>query len=73
MRSANSCTFDGNNCDAQQHRAFWLDIQSYVDQRQIQEDVVSETVTFRIPWENKLSLQAINVFRNMSLARMERP
>ena len=59
--------------DAQQHRAFWLDIQSYVDQRNIQEDVASETVTLHIPSENKLSLRAIDLFRNMSLARMERP
>ena len=59
--------------DAQQHRAFWLNIQSYVDQRHIQEDVASETVTLHIPSENKLNLRAIDLFRNMSLARMERP
>ena len=58
--------------DACKHRAFWLDVQTYVDERELQEDASSESVTLRIPSDNKLTLRAVDLFRKMSLARMER-
>lgn len=52
--------------DAPKHRAFWIDVQAYVDQNVIED---RDTVTIRIPTANKLDLGAIDRFRRMSLAR----
>jgi hypothetical protein len=57
--------------DAARHCAYWLDIQSYVEeQRELDEDPASDTVTLRIPIQNRLSVRAIDRFRRMSLARI---
>lgn len=52
--------------DAQKHRAFWIDVQRYVDEHVIED---KETVAIWIPTKNRLSLFAIDRFRKMSLAR----
>lgn len=52
--------------DAQKHRAFWIDVQAYVDEHAIDD---RDTVTIRIPSKNKLDLNAVDRFRAMSLAR----
>jgi hypothetical protein len=60
--------------DATKHRAFWLDVQTYVEEQEIDFDAAAgKTVTLRIPTQNELSLRAIDRFREMSLARMETP
>lgn len=55
--------------DARKHRAFWIDVQVYVDEHPIDD---RDTVTIRIPTANKLDLRAIDRFRSMSLARQDR-
>jgi len=57
--------------DAERHRAFWQDVQAYVDECPNVQDAGSETVVVRIPSRNRLTLQAISLFRDMSLARTE--
>jgi len=56
--------------DAQRHRAFWMDIQSHLDEHAIED---SETLTVRIPTRNALTVNAIDRFRKMSLARSQPP
>jgi hypothetical protein len=55
--------------DAQKHRAFWVDVQSYVQTHEPLEQADQETVTLRIPTDNTLTVRAIDRFREMSLAR----
>jgi len=57
--------------DAQKHRAFWVDIQSYIDQHKIKD--AQKTWAVRIPTQNKLTVNAIDRFRQMSLALRESP
>lgn len=52
--------------DVDRHRAFWIDVQAYVDEH-IFDD--RDTVTLRIPTQNRLTLRAIDRFRGLSLAR----
>jgi hypothetical protein len=54
--------------DAEKHRAFWIDIHSYLEAHPPRAD--TETLTIRIPVTNRLTLSAIDGFRKMSLARM---
>ena len=56
--------------DAQKHRAFWIDMQSYLDEHGIED---TETLTVRIPRRNVLTVNAIDRFRKMSLARTQSP
>jgi hypothetical protein len=56
--------------DAQRHRAFWIDIQAYADDHEIEE---VESITVHIPVRNKLTLGAIDQFRRMSLTRTSQP
>ena len=56
--------------DAQKHRAFWIDIQGYLDDHGIED---TQTFTVRIPVRNKLTVSAIDRFRSMSLARAQSP
>ncbi len=56
--------------DAQKHRAFWSDIQTYLDDHGIED---SQTFTVRIPTRNKLTVNAVDQFRRMSLARTQPP
>lgn len=55
--------------DAQKNRAFWLDVQDFVDTQKIPATSAGETLTVRIPTANKLTLRAIDHFRKLSLAR----
>ncbi len=57
--------------DAQKHRAFWIDIQNYIDEHKIIDDRQT-TTTIRIPTRNKLTLNAVDRFRKMSLASNHR-
>jgi hypothetical protein len=52
--------------DARKHRAFWIDIQMYIDEHEIEDKA---TVIVRIPTRNNLTVSAIDRFRDMSLAR----
>ena len=55
--------------DAQNHRAFWLDVQQYIEQgREFEED--QDEVIVRIPVENKLTVRAVDRFREMSMDRI---
>jgi hypothetical protein len=54
--------------DVRKHRAFWIDIQSYVDDHAIED---TETLTVRIPVQNTLTVNAIDRFRERSLARTQ--
>lgn len=56
--------------DASKNRAFWIDIQAYVDEHAIDD---SDTVTIQVPTRNKLTPAAIDRFRRMSLARQRSP
>jgi hypothetical protein len=53
--------------DAVRHRAFWLDVQAYVDENRITSS--TETLTLRIPIENRLTVAAIDRFRELSVER----
>ena len=53
--------------DARRHRAFWIDLQSYVEEKGMGG---RETLTVRIPVRNKLTVNAIDIFRKKSLVRM---
>jgi hypothetical protein len=50
--------------DASRHRAYWVHIQDYVDNHRIDD---CQTLTVHIPVRNKLTVSAIDRFRNMSL------
>jgi hypothetical protein len=54
--------------DAQKHRAFWLDVQDYLQNQRIED---GKTLTIRIPVRNKVTVNAIDQFRAMSLARQQ--
>jgi hypothetical protein len=54
--------------DAKKHRAFWIDIQSYLESRAIDDQ---ENLTVHIPLENKLTVASIEHFRNLSLDRTQ--
>lgn len=56
--------------DARHTRAYWLDVQAYVEEN----DIVPRgtTVTLSVPVRNKLTVNAVDHFRQMSLARMKR-
>ena len=56
--------------DASKHRAFWIDIQAYLDDRGIED---AQSLTVRIPMRNKVTVAAVDRFREMSLARNRRP
>jgi hypothetical protein len=52
--------------DAQKHRAFWVDIETYFNTHQVED---STSITIRIPSRNKLTVSAVDRFREFSLAR----
>ena len=56
--------------DTKEHRAFWLDIQAYLDGRGSTQDDL-DTATLRIPVRNELTENAIGRFRGMSRERMQ--
>ena len=56
--------------DAQNHRAFWIDVQTYVDEHGIED---RRRMTVRIPAQNRLTVNAIDRFRELSLARRQSP
>ncbi len=58
--------------DAPKHRAFWLDVQKYVEDNAIDIESEQATLTVRIPSTNKLDLKAIDRFRQLSLERLGR-
>ncbi len=53
--------------DATKHRAYWVDIQAHVDEHKIEDN--RRTLTVHIPARNRLTLNAIDRFRRMSLDR----
>lgn len=55
--------------DASKNIAYWLDIQAYIEQRKIKD--TQQKLTVRISTRNKLTVNAIDRFREMSLARRE--
>lgn len=56
--------------DASKHNAFWLDIQQYVESQSLPvED--RDTTTVHIPVTNKLTLRAIDRFRDLNRTRMQ--
>lgn len=62
--------------DAQSHRAFWLDVQAYVD---VHADEIgraldneASTITIRIPVTNKLTVTAIDRFRKLLMDRTKK-
>ena len=58
--------------DAEKERAYWLHVQSYVDEKPKLMDSDSETISLRIPVSNVLSQRAINRFRLLSLETSDR-
>ena len=56
--------------DAQNHRAFWIDVQTYVDEHGIED---RRRMTVRIPTQNRLTVYAIDRFRELSLSRRQSP
>lgn len=55
--------------DAQRHRAFWLDVQSYVEQHPQALSPGRKTVTVKIPVANSVNLRAVDRWREWSLSR----
>lgn len=53
--------------DALRNRAFWLHVQDYVNQHPKIMDSTSSTISLRIPTSARLTLSAIDRFRNASL------
>ena len=56
--------------DARNHRAFWIDIQTYIDRHGIED---RREMAVRIPTRNRLTVNAIDRFRELSLARRRSP
>lgn len=56
--------------DASNERAYWHDVQSYVEENAIVP--TRETVTLHVPVKNTLTAYAVDRFRQMSLDRMQR-
>jgi hypothetical protein len=56
--------------DAQRHCGFWVAIRQYLDQRISEVDPDQQTIELQIPWTNRVTVRAIDRFREMSLARM---
>lgn len=56
--------------DAARQRGYWLDVQAYVDDHLIYPK--GNTVALRVPIRNKLTVNAVDRFRQMSLSRMKR-
>jgi hypothetical protein len=54
--------------DARRNRAFWVDIRSYIDDRQLDIEETQQQITVRIPAKNTV----IDRFRKMSLSRIAR-
>jgi hypothetical protein len=54
--------------DARKHRAFWIDIEAYLENEKIEDQ---QTLTVHIPTRNNLTIKAIDRFREMSLARQQ--
>lgn len=55
--------------DARKHQGFWVDIQHYIENAQtFQED--QDGATIRIPVANRLTVRAIDQFREMSMERI---
>lgn len=55
--------------DAHKHRAFWIDMDAYLEDAEIED---GQTMTVRIPVGNTLTVRAIDRFRKLSLTRQER-
>lgn len=53
--------------DAIRDRAYWLDVQAYVDE--VRMSPATESVTLRIPTRNRLTIDAIDHFQHLSLER----
>jgi hypothetical protein len=53
--------------DAIRNRAFWLDVQSYLERRPEGLESASERVTLHVPLRNMLTLRSIDTFRELSL------
>ena len=53
--------------DAVKHRAFWVDVQAYVDEHKVVDDA---TITIRIPRKNKLDVWAIDKIRELALTHV---
>jgi hypothetical protein len=56
--------------DAANDRGFWLDVQAYVDHQSITPH--GESVTLQIPTSNRLTLHAVDRFRQLSRERISR-
>ena len=54
--------------DARKNHAFWMDVQSYIDEHGIED---RRTRTVRIPIKNRLTVNAVDRFREKSLARTQ--
>ena len=52
--------------DARKHRAFWIDIKTCIGDQEIDD---GRTLAVRIPIKNRLTVSAIDRFREMSRAR----
>lgn len=58
--------------DADKQRAYWLHIQDYVEHHPGMMDSDADSVTLRIPIHNKLTVYAVDRFRDISLRCTER-
>lgn len=54
--------------DAAQDHAYWLDVQEYVNQHEV--DFDAKTVTLRIPISNRLTADTVRSFREVKNARI---
>ena len=58
--------------DAQRHRGFWVAMRHFVEQRRLEIEPEQQTIELQIPWSNRLTVRAIDRFREMSLQRIKR-
>jgi len=49
---------------------YWVDVRRYVDDVLKGLNPDQKTTTIRMPWSNKITVQSIDRFRDMSLERM---
>jgi hypothetical protein len=56
--------------DASKHRAFWVEMQSYIELHGMGS---GRSLTVRIPKKNKLTMNAVDQFRMMSRGRQQQP
>lgn len=58
--------------DAKKHEGYWIAIRQYVDDLQLDLSPEQQTIEIQIPWKNKITVRTVDMFRALSLQRINR-